>query len=52
MANGEHIGSNRAMMGAGVVAIIVGLIIGDDLGLLIAVGGAIFGLVGLYRCMR
>jgi hypothetical protein len=52
MSGGEHIGSNKAMMGAGVVAIIVGLIIGGDVGTLIAVGGAIFGLVGLYRYMR
>ena len=52
MSTGEGVGTNRAMMGAGIAAVLIGLIVGGDVGTLIAVGGAIFALVGLYRYMR
>lgn len=52
MSTGEHVGSNRAMMGAGIAAVLIGLIVGGDVGTLIAVGGAVFALVGLYRYMK
>jgi len=52
MSAGEGVGANRAMMGAGIAAVLIGLIVGGDVGTLIAVGGAIFALVGLYRYMR
>ena len=45
-------GSNVAMMGVGVAAIIVGSLIGGDSGTIIAVGGGVIGLVGLYRYLR
>lgn len=51
-STGEHVGQSRAMMGAGAVALIVGLIIGGDVGTIVAVGGAAFALVGLYRYMQ
>jgi hypothetical protein len=43
---------NRALMVVGGVALLVGLIIGDDAGTLIAVGGAVAGLYGLFRFLE
>lgn len=45
-------GSNVAMMGVGVAAIVVGSLIGGDSGTIIAVGGGVIGLIGLYRYLR
>lgn len=45
-------GSNLALMGVGVTALILGLVIGDDAGTVIAIGGGAIGLVGLYRYLR
>jgi hypothetical protein len=45
-------GANVAMMGVGVAGIIVGSLIGGDSGTVIAVGGGIIGLFGLYRYLR
>ena len=45
-------GSSVAMMGVGAAAIIVGSIIGGESGTIIAVGGAVIGLFGLYRYLR
>ena len=45
-------GRNVAMMGVGVAAIIVGSLIGGDGGTIIAIGGGVIGLVGLYRYLR
>jgi hypothetical protein len=42
-------GSNVAMMGAGAGAVVLGLLIGGEGGTMIAVGGGVIGLVGLYR---
>ena len=45
-------GSDVAMIGVGVAAILVGSIIGGDSGTIIAVGGGVIGLIGLYRFLR
>lgn len=49
---GENVGPNLALMGVGAAAVVVGLLIGGDGGHAVAVGGAVIGLVGLYRYMR
>lgn len=45
-------GRNVAMMLVGGAAVVTGLIIGDDAGTLLAVGGAIVGLYGLYQFLK
>jgi hypothetical protein len=45
-------GNNVAMMVVGGAGIVVGSLIGDDAGYTIAVGGAIIGLIGLFRYLR
>ncbi|MND02732.1 hypothetical protein D3C83_222170 [compost metagenome] len=52
MAPGEGLGRNKAMMGVGVAAVVVGLIIGSDIGLLFVIGGSLIGLVGLFRHLQ
>lgn len=49
---GANVGPNLALMGVGAAAVVVGLLIGGDGGHAVAVGGAVIGLVGLYRYMR
>ncbi len=49
---GANVGPNLALMGVGAAAVVVGLLIGGDGGNAVAVGGAVVGLVGLYRYMR
>lgn len=46
------VGSNLALMGVGAAAPVVGLLVGGDSGTVIAVGGGVIGLVGLYRYLR
>ena len=48
----QGLGQAGAMMIAGGAGVIVGLIIGDDIGTLIAVGGAVVGLYGLYMYLK
>ena len=45
-------GPNIAMMAVGGAALVVGLIIGGDGGLVIATTGGVVGLIGLYRYLR
>jgi hypothetical protein len=45
-------GPNIAMMVVGGAAMVVGLIIGGDGGLVIATGGGLVALVGLWRYLR
>jgi hypothetical protein len=52
MAAGENVGRNKAMMGVGLAAVVVGLLIGSDIGMLFVIGGALVGLVGLFRYMQ
>jgi hypothetical protein len=46
------LGQARALMIVGFATVIIGLLIGDDVGTLIAVGGAAVGLYGLYHYLR
>lgn len=48
----QGIGQAGALMIAGGAGVVVGLIIGDDVGTLIAVGGAVVGLYGLYMYLK
>jgi hypothetical protein len=48
----QGFGQAGALMIAGGAGVIVGLIIGDDVGTLIAVGGAVVGLYGLYMYLK
>jgi hypothetical protein len=45
-------GQPIALMVVGGAAILTGLIIGDDAGTAIAVGGAVVGLIGLYQYLQ
>lgn len=51
---GDNIGAgrNKAMMAVGVAAIVVGSLIGGDGGTIIAIGGGVIGLIGLFHYMR
>src|SRR5262245_44791062 len=49
---GAHAGTDIAMMGAGAAALIVGLVIGGDAGTIVALGGGLLGIAGLYRYLR
>jgi hypothetical protein len=46
------LGQARALMIVGFSAVVIGLIIGDDAGALVAIGGAAIGLYGLYHYLR
>jgi len=45
-------GQPIALMVVGGAALLTGLIIGDDAGTVIAVGGAVVGLYGLYQYLQ
>ncbi len=45
-------GPNIAMMAVGGAAVVVGLVLGGDGGLVIATGGGLVALVGLWRYLR
>lgn len=45
-------GNEVALMIVGGAALVAGLLIGDDAGALLAVGGAVVGLYGLYQYVR
>jgi hypothetical protein len=47
-----RVGHSKALMIAGGAALVAGLIIGDDGGAILAVGGAVVGLYGLYLYVR
>lgn len=51
-ATGLHQGQGMALMVVGGAAIVGGLLIGDDGGHAVAIGGLIVGLVGLYEYVR
>jgi hypothetical protein len=46
------LGKARALMIVGFATVIVGLLIGDDVGTLIAIAGAAVGLYGLYNYLK
>ena len=45
-------GSNVALMAVGGAAVVLGLLIGGDGGTILALGGGVIGLVGLYRYLQ
>lgn len=45
-------GANLALVGAGVAAVVVGLLVGGNAGTLIAVSGGVLSFIGLYRYLR
>ena len=51
-AASQNLGQARAMMIVGGAAVVVGLVIGKDVGTLIAVSGAVVGLYGLYQYLK
>jgi hypothetical protein len=46
------LGQARALMVVGFAAVVIGLLMDNDPGTLIAVGGAVVGLYGLYHYLR
>lgn len=48
----QRVGRNPALMIVGGVAIVIGGIIGGDSGTILMVGGAVAGLVGLWRFLQ
>jgi hypothetical protein len=50
--SGAGIGQPEAMMIVGGAAILVGAVIGGDAGDIFMVGGAVVGLVGLYKYLQ
>lgn len=51
-AEGLHKGEGVALMAVGGAALVAGLLIGDDAGTAVALGGLVVGLVGLYEYVR
>ena len=52
MAQRLGLGQARALMIVGFAAVVIGLLMDNDPGTLIAVGGAVVGLYGLYHYLR
>ncbi len=50
--DGVRAGPNIAMMAVGGAAVVVGLVIGGDGGLVIATTGGVVGLIGLWRYLK
>jgi hypothetical protein len=51
-AAGLHQGEGVALMAVGGAALVAGLLIGNDAGTAVAIGGLAIGLVGLYEYVR
>ena len=47
--NGAHVGADLALMGVGAAALVIGLVMDNDAGTIIAVGGGVVFLIGFYR---
>jgi len=47
-----HVGANLALMAVGGAALVTGLVIDNDAGTILAVGGGVVFLVGFYRWLR
>lgn len=45
-------GQNVAMMGVGVAGVVIGSMVGGNGGAMIAIGGGVIGLIGLFRYLR
>ena len=51
-AQRRNVGQAQAMMIVGGAALVTGAIIGDDVGTIFMVGGAVIGLYGLYEFLK
>ena len=51
-AQHQNMGKPAAMMIVGLAALIAGALIGGDAGVIIMVGGAVIGLIGLYQYLK
>lgn len=51
-AERANLGAPKAMMAVGAAAIVVGAVIGNDVGTVIMVGGAVVGLYGLWKYLQ
>jgi len=51
-ARNQGMGKPVALMIVGGSALLAGLIIGDDAGTVIAIGGVVIGLIGLYQYLQ
>jgi hypothetical protein len=52
MARRQNLGQPMALMIVGGAALLAGIIIGGDAGTLIAIGGVVAGLIGLYQYLQ
>ena len=50
--DGFGVGPNLALVGVGAAAVLVGMALDSDAGTVIAVGGGVAALIGLYRWMK
>jgi hypothetical protein len=48
----QGMGQSMALMIVGGAALVAGLVIGGDAGTILALGGAVIGLIGLYHYLR
>lgn len=51
-AAAPRLGESVALMAVGGAALVAGLIIGGDAGTVVALGGAVIGLIGLYQYLK
>jgi hypothetical protein len=51
-AEGMHQGQGVALMAVGGAGLVAGLLIGDDAGAAIAIGGLVVGVIGLYQYVK
>ncbi len=52
MQQRKHHGTSVALMVVGASAVVLGLLVGDDAGSALIVGGAIAGFIGLFQYLR
>jgi hypothetical protein len=50
--DGVHVGANLALVGVGAAALVTGLVMDNDAGTIIAVGGGVVALIGFYRWLK
>lgn len=50
--DGVHVGANLALVGVGAAALVTGMVMDNDAGTIIAVGGGVVALIGFYRWLR
>jgi hypothetical protein len=50
--DGVHVGANLALVGVGAAALVTGLVLDNDAGTILAIGGGVVALIGFYRWLR